>query len=181
MNDTTQTLIRSVLKIGAGYLAAKGLASDSQAQELVAAITGILAILWGIAHRTPSTNSGQPTIKTPIYAAALLSCLLLGSGCVSQAIKQGDTVTISERMFGIWVAQSVQNQSPEVKLGFGSSVVQITPTSTNGPIYAPKYATTFSIQQSAVPFATGIDETVASGDTATYDATNVTSSAIVPK
>lgn len=51
MNDTTQTIIRSVLKVGGGALAAKGLVDDSGAEQLVSAIIVIISVAWGIFHR----------------------------------------------------------------------------------------------------------------------------------
>jgi hypothetical protein len=53
--DTIQTLVRSVLKIGAGYLAAKGIADSATLEVTAAGIVGGIAIIWGIMHRTPAT------------------------------------------------------------------------------------------------------------------------------
>ena len=43
MNDTVQTLIRSVLKFGGGYMVAKGITDDSHA-EILAASNGLFEI-----------------------------------------------------------------------------------------------------------------------------------------
>jgi hypothetical protein len=51
MNDTTQTLIRSVLKVGGGFLVAKGIADDSQAELLTAGAIALIAVIWGYVHR----------------------------------------------------------------------------------------------------------------------------------
>ena len=51
MNDTIQTVIRSVLKIGAGVLVAKGYTDNSGAEVLIASIVGIFGVVWGILHR----------------------------------------------------------------------------------------------------------------------------------
>jgi hypothetical protein len=53
MNNTIQTLLRSLLKIGAGYLISKGFIDDSHAEEGIAAALGLAAIIWGVFHRTP--------------------------------------------------------------------------------------------------------------------------------
>jgi hypothetical protein len=52
MNDTTQTVIRSVLKVGAGYLTAKGFADSNTAEVIVAGIVAVIGVVWGIMHRT---------------------------------------------------------------------------------------------------------------------------------
>jgi hypothetical protein len=54
MNDTTQTIVRSVLKVGGGYLVAKGLADESQAEIIVAGILAAVAVVWGVLHRKPA-------------------------------------------------------------------------------------------------------------------------------
>lgn len=51
MNDTTQTIVRSVLKVGAGYLLSKGIVDESGAEILVSSVVGLAAVLWGIFHR----------------------------------------------------------------------------------------------------------------------------------
>jgi hypothetical protein len=54
MNDTLQTLIRAGLKVGAGYLLAKGLTDSNGAETLISSVTGIIAVVWGVFHRTPA-------------------------------------------------------------------------------------------------------------------------------
>jgi hypothetical protein len=44
MNDTTQTIVRSV----------KGLADESQAEIIVAGILAAVAVVWGVLHRKPA-------------------------------------------------------------------------------------------------------------------------------
>lgn len=51
MNDTAQTIIRSALKVGAGYLVAKGITDNAGAETLIGAIVGIIGVVWGIFHR----------------------------------------------------------------------------------------------------------------------------------
>lgn len=51
MSSTHQTLIRSVLKIGAGMLVSKGLTDESTVEIIVAGLTALIAVLWGVKHR----------------------------------------------------------------------------------------------------------------------------------
>jgi len=49
MNKATlATTVRAVLKIGGGWLVAKGLADDGQVEELAGAIAALIGIVWGI-------------------------------------------------------------------------------------------------------------------------------------
>jgi hypothetical protein len=52
MNDTVQTVIRSVLKIGAGYLAAKGFADSATGEVICAGVMATIGVVWGVFHRT---------------------------------------------------------------------------------------------------------------------------------
>jgi uncharacterized low-complexity protein len=82
MNDLTQTLLRSLLKIGAGALVAKGVVDDSQAEQLIAIGIALAGVLWGVFHRR--TDKPQPVpIKVPLLLAGMVtaSILALGSGC----------------------------------------------------------------------------------------------------
>lgn len=108
----------------------------------------------------------------------LLSTVLWLTGCTT-AIKSDKIVAIKQRSFGIVVGQSPTTQSPEVHLGFVSTVFQMIPTSTNGPISAPKYADTFAIDQGLNPFGFAVKENVGAGDVRI--STNATSEAILPK
>jgi len=58
MNDTAQTLIRSVLKVGGGYLVSKGITSDTTWEIVIAGTMAVVGIVWGVLHRTP-----QPPAK----------------------------------------------------------------------------------------------------------------------
>jgi len=48
MNETTQTIIRSVLKVGAGALLAKGIIDAGAAEVVVSSLMGIIGVVWGI-------------------------------------------------------------------------------------------------------------------------------------
>ncbi|MDB6018437.1 MAG: hypothetical protein JWR19_2926 [Pedosphaera sp.] len=129
--------------------------------------------------RRNQKNKNQ-LMKKMIPAALALSASLLLTGCASEAIKAGDIISITQRTFGIKVGQAPANGSPEVTLGLIATTVQFTPTSTNGPVFAPNYANTFKIGQSAVPFSFDVDETIASGNIQTGAGSNTTSIAIIP-
>ena len=61
MNPILQTLIRAGLKVGGGYLVAKGLASDSDAQVIVAGAMALIGVVWGILHRSQPLPPPAPT------------------------------------------------------------------------------------------------------------------------
>jgi hypothetical protein len=73
------------------------------------------------------------------------------------------------------------NQSPEVKLGFTSTVVQCIPTSTNGAVNSPQYVDKFDLEQGINPFGTAIRENSATGPVSSTNASGDASEAIVPK
>ena len=90
MNDIQQTLVRSVLKVGTGYLLAHGLTNSSQAEELSAALVGVISVLWGVFHRAGpamADSKPMPGKGTPLMALLLLSALagLAGEGCAPLA------------------------------------------------------------------------------------------------
>ncbi len=94
----------------------------------------------------------------------LLALLLALTGCTT--IYQSDKITvIKTRFFGLAVSYNPANQLPEVKLGYGSMVYQILPTSTN-QLYAPPYVDAFDLGQALNPFSTKIIENTAMGNTA---------------
>lgn len=110
-------------------------------------------------------------------ALSLLCGTFLATGCVT-AIKSDKIITVKERLFGISVGQSPATQTPEVRLGFGSIVYMMIPTSTN-VINTPRFADTFNIDQGLNPFGFKVIENTGAGDVAI--GTNATSTAIVPK
>ena len=110
----------------------------------------------------------------------LLVPVILLAGCTS-AINSGHIVSVTERGFGILIAQSTQNQTPEIKLGFFSSAVVLEPVTTNGTLTAPNFANTFAIDQSTAPFNFGVDETIASGNYMTGNPLNSTNASMASK
>lgn len=116
-------------------------------------------------------------MKRKFFITLTLAACMLVSGCVT-AIRNGYIISVKERFFGIDVSEGA-NQVPHVKLGFGSVVYMMIPTSTNQIIYAPKFIDTFSIDQSLNPFGFEVRENTGTGDV--MIGTNATGSAIVPK
>lgn len=50
--DQLGSLIRAIVKIGGGYLIAKGVASDNQVEAISAGVLALAAVLWGYYHRS---------------------------------------------------------------------------------------------------------------------------------
>ena len=112
------------------------------------------------------------------YILSLCSLMFL-AGCQT-ALNSDKIISVKQRCFGLVVeTTSTTANAPNIKLGFTSTVWQMIPTSTNGPVNAPKYVDTFDLEQNINPFATGISENTGSGDVMV--GTNGTSSAVVPK
>lgn len=103
MNDTTQTLLRSVLKILAGYLVQKGLTDQSTAEVICAGLLGIAGVTWGVLHRRKPAPPVEPDAR-PGYVRApgnilpflavvccLSSVILLTAGCAHFSTTQDRT------------------------------------------------------------------------------------------
>ncbi len=69
-----QTLIRSVLKIGAGVLVAKGFTDDSTAEVIVAGLTALLSVLWGVFDRAGKVPPVVPCLALLLPALSLSGC-----------------------------------------------------------------------------------------------------------
>ena len=48
MNETYQSILRSVLKVGAGVLVTKGITDSAGAETIVGSIIGLISVVWGI-------------------------------------------------------------------------------------------------------------------------------------
>lgn len=59
MNETTSTIIRSVLKVGAGFLVAKGLTDPAGAELLVGALICLISVVWGIVAARKATANAK--------------------------------------------------------------------------------------------------------------------------
>lgn len=174
MNDTLQTLLRSVLKIGGGYLLSKGLANDSQISDAIGGVSALAGIIWGVYHR------GQTGSQSKAVGLIAFLGLALGlSGCTT-AINHGYITSVSNKGFGIDVETANQgNGTPTVKLGFFSSRVMFTPTSTNGPVNAPRVMDAFMAKSALNPFDNNLKDDYGTGDVS-MGGTNDISKAIVP-
>lgn len=87
MNDTAQTLLRSLVKFGAGWLVTKGYADGSTAEMIGAGFMGLVGVIWGVMHRkkpAPQPQaSGSPPLTIPLVLL-LCSGLVAGTaGCSS--------------------------------------------------------------------------------------------------
>ena len=57
MNETYQSILRSVLKVGAGVLVTKGVTDSAGAETIVGSLIGLISVVWGIlAARTATAN-----------------------------------------------------------------------------------------------------------------------------
>ncbi len=74
MNPTTQTLIRSILKVGAGVLVAHGWADDSQAEAITGGIVALIAVLWGLKHRSPGAGKTAALLGLAGFSLSLAGC-----------------------------------------------------------------------------------------------------------
>jgi hypothetical protein len=92
--------------------------------------------------------------------------LLSTTGCVSTVMDSNKIIAVKTRCFGLIIETSTTsaNATPTIKLGFVSQVIQIIPTSTNAPIYAPNYVDTFDLGQGLSPFNTKISEDTGTGN-----------------
>jgi len=60
MNDQVLSAIRSVLKIGGGWLIAKGYADNSNVEMVIAGILAAAGIVWSWAHHQANTPMSKP-------------------------------------------------------------------------------------------------------------------------
>jgi hypothetical protein len=57
MNETYQSILRSVLKVGAGVLVTKGITDSAGDETIVGSLIGLISVVWGIlAARTATDN-----------------------------------------------------------------------------------------------------------------------------
>ena len=171
--QTTEFWVTVIITLGGLFIASGLVASDS---PIAAAVTTVLSFL-------STTIYAKDRVKLKSTLPPLVPCLLasvlclLASGC-STALKSNKIITVKERVFGLVFEQSDQTQTPRVKIGFSTTVFQMVPTSTNGPINAPRYFDTFQVDASGNPFKFGVTENSGFGDVAVT--TNSTGRAIIP-
>ena len=96
MTPTTETILRAVLKIGAGILVTKGYADDSTAEVIVAGLMALYGVFWGIvaARSTSNDTTAPPTPPEQGIAPLLLLCsLLAATGCAINRQTASTTTT----------------------------------------------------------------------------------------
>ena len=179
MNEIYQSLVRALLKMLVGYLVARGLTDDSTAEKLVAALLGLVTVLWGVVsanlakqHREgmDALFSGPDVVKPAAPAPAkppgsplpliLFGLLLLPfvSGC-RLGPPDGRITSVTSSVIGISIGQSSADAVPHIQLGYTRQQFHIVPTGTN--IFAPAVLNsmsldnTFSHQVIDEDFATG--------------------------
>lgn len=183
MKDIAQILIRKGLTALAGILIAHHVLDAQTTNQLMGmllpAILLIVSYVWEhCAVFAVSKPLPSPKALGVVMGFALLASLSL-TGCV-QALRSDKIVSVKQRCFGLVLeTTSATTQTPNVKLGFCSTVWQMIPTCTNAPIYAPLYMDTFDLGQSLNPFGTDISENTGAG--AVSIGTNGEASAFPPK
>ncbi len=75
MNDTAQTLIRSILKIGAGVFIMRGIGDQSTWEIVSAGAAALIGVIWGYLHRVPEAR--RPSLEPGIPPHPLLFLLAL--------------------------------------------------------------------------------------------------------
>lgn len=118
------TILRSILKVGGGYLIAKGFADESAVNELIGALLAVWAIVWGLisAHEKKKlqAQSGQST-TTPgtalMLAAALAFAPFAFTGCQTSnapgRVLASTVTTVSAAMEGWWTWEALGQAKPE--------------------------------------------------------------------
>jgi hypothetical protein len=155
MNSTTQTLLRSVLKIGAGYFASKGIADQNTLHVIYAGAVALIGVIWGLVHRNSSSNasSGAGVSRYSLMLLMAVSVLALGTaGCqtspskshVIRAVATGTKAGITQNPttgvyeFGL---QRVQTEIITVPVFF-----------TNGVWYAPDVVSRYEVNTHSAVF-----------------------------
>jgi hypothetical protein len=183
MSGTIGILVRAVMKTFAGWLVAKAFADQSNADMVAngvgAGILILLSLIWSHVNLWKVTNPLPSPKQLSLFALGIGTVALCLTGCTT-ALQSDKIMSVKQRCFGLVVETvSTTSASPNVKLGFVSTVWQIIPTCTNGPIFAPQYMDTFDLGQEINPFGTSITENTGSGSVML--GTNGEASAFAPK
>jgi hypothetical protein len=206
--DTTVNNLHTIVVLVATLATALGLSiSTDQLNDIakgVVAIIGVISVIssWIISHRhhaatqSPVGRGSAEPSKLP-SAAAIVTMLLLGlflifsaAGCTNFVTACGANkviTTITQRTFGVNISTaSANNETPSIQLGLVTTTVQFLPLGTNGnSLQAPNYAATFNLENNASPFTFDGNESMSSGNYATFEPgqTNAASTAtpVIPK
>lgn len=101
-----------------------------------------------------------------VFTSILVGLMLLMSGCSTAYYKSGNLIAVKQRFVGLSLAQNPTTQMYQLYFGYGSTIYQMIPTSTNH-IYAPNYLDTFDLGVGSswtTPFNTTISEDTGTGD-----------------
>src|SRR5438105_76188 len=87
--DQFLSLIRTLLKIGAGSLVAHGYASSSTAELLIAAALAVVSVLWSHVTHQETGNASQPTLPgLKLMLFCFLALPLLGCTSMRQIVTE---------------------------------------------------------------------------------------------
>ena len=166
MNALASIIIRHCLTLLAGWLVSKQFTDAANASAitngLLPGIMLLVSLIWSHAHCKVSNPLPSPKAGSALLIGGLALGLATLTGCTT-ALDSTKIISVSQRCFGVTVETvSSTSATPNIKLGFCSTVWHMTPTSTNH-IYAPDTMDTFSMSQSINPFATDISENTGSG------------------
>lgn len=183
MKNIAQILARQALTALAGALIARHLLDQATADQLTGyllpAIMLVASYGWEHLHLFSVSKPLVSPKNVPLMALGSFLACFLATGCQT-ALNSNKIISVKQRCFGVVLeTTSSANQTPNVKLGFVSTVWQMIPTCTNAPIYAPLYMDTFDLGQSINPFGTDISENTGAGSV--MIGTNGQASAFPPK
>ena len=108
-----------------------------------------------------STTSTTVT-KYDIGADGRTNAVTISKTNTSVPVQAGCITTVKERVIGFMVAQSASTQSPEIRFGFTSTVIQRIPVSTN-EIHSPNFRDNFTFGNDFPPLEINIQEDTATG------------------
>jgi hypothetical protein len=94
MNWLVSFIIRCVLKVGGGYLVAKGIANDAQVQEIVGGLATLAGVLWTYLHAQASAQTRAELAAKMMRASPVLA-FLLAAGLVALAGCSSESVTVT--------------------------------------------------------------------------------------
>lgn len=122
MNDTTQTLLRSVLKLAAGAAVAQGYTDNNTAEIIIAGLFALAGVAWGVLHRTAAAAPEAVKIKVSLFALA--AALAFAPGCASTPSRIAynsvsvPVATVDQAMlaWGSYVAQFHPPAADELKV-----------------------------------------------------------------
>ncbi len=176
--------LRSALKLGGVWLVTHNYLGSVAASWAVGLGVSALGFLWShLLHAPVPADDEQGSLFSGTKCLALTAAgvLALCAGCTT-AIEHGNVIAVSHKFFGLDIETSSQaaNALPTIRLGAGSSRVMFIPTSTNGPVQAPRVMDAYTAKTGLNPFANDIEDNFGSGDVYLGGNSSDASSAILP-